>query len=42
MVLDPFEDLGVSLTRLGLSLNFEAAEWVSSNFFMNLSYHHYF
>jgi hypothetical protein len=42
MVLDSFEDLGVSLTRLGLSFNFEAAEWVSSNFSLNLSYHHYF
>jgi hypothetical protein len=39
MVLDSFEDHGVSLTRLGLSLNFEA-EWVSSNFSLNLSYHH--
>jgi hypothetical protein len=39
MVIDQFEDRGVSLTRLGLSLNFEV-EWVSSNFSLILSCHH--
>jgi hypothetical protein len=39
LVLESFEDLGVSLTRLGLSLNFEV-DWVSSNYSRIPSCHH--